>query len=127
LDNSFVQVFVWRWSWCEERADVEGGEPIQAWLVGPVIRLRRWYHEPPDPHLRRWVTVGRLDDGRWFVEIGERCRAYTDEATAQDVADREMAGAGPWVEIPAAYDAHGQPATPGPWARIGAGWRRPVV
>lgn len=106
-------------------------EPVQLWEHHDVVRVQRWHHNPGDPHQQRWVAVGRLADGRWYADRygdgpaqGLAFGGDRSEVRARETAEAWMAEVGPWVEVPAAYDSAGRPATPGPWAKVAGGWRR---
>lgn len=107
---------------------MERGEPVELSALHGVRRVARWHRADRNPHAELTVAVGQLPDGRWYVDLSgpnRQTRAYPGEGQAWDVARRLMANTSGWVEVPAAYDADGQPATPGPWEKIGSVWRRP--
>lgn len=107
------------------------GEPIQLHLIYGLDRRERWRH---GGNFGGWqsysVSLGVLPDGRWYSDTTERavnpCSwAWPDETAARaHLADLKTPH-DDWVEVPAAYDAIMQPATPGPWVRVGSCWRRP--
>ncbi|MCW6003844.1 hypothetical protein K1W54_04505 [Micromonospora sp. CPCC 205371] len=106
------------------------GEPIQLHLIHGLDRRQRWRHSELGGWRSYSISVGVLPDGRWYTDTTQRgvipCSwAWPDEQTARRHLAELMAGHDDWVEIPAAYTATMQPATPGPWIRVGSGWRRP--
>jgi hypothetical protein len=109
---------------------VVDGEPIQLHLIYGLRRIEKWRHA----HIGGWqsysVELGQLPDDRWYSHTTQRavmpCSwAWPDEDTARAHLAELMAGHDDWIEVPAAYDALMQPATPGPWVRTGGSWRRP--
>ncbi|MER7331650.1 MULTISPECIES: hypothetical protein [unclassified Micromonospora] len=103
----------------------DDGERIEPWLLHHVRRIQRWQYGHTTHWASRHVTIGLLADGRWMVEhtdVTVGCRAYRDEQRARDVA-AELTAVGEWVEVPAAYDAAGQPVGDG-WVRRGGSWWR---
>lgn len=90
-------------------------------------RLWRWRTGILNGHSERHVTIGRLADGRWFVDDTRAhggawvCRG---EADAFDVADWVMARSGlTWTRTPAAFDGRGGAVEAG-WVALGQRWFR---
>lgn len=113
--------------------DVDG-QPIQLHLIYGLRRVEKWRHA----HIGGWrsysVELGQLPDdhpaGRWYTTTTQRAVnpdawGWPDEHTARRHLAELKRAHNDWVEIPAAYTADRQPATPGPWVRSGASWRRP--
>lgn len=70
----------------------------------------------------RFVTVGVLADGRWYVEAtGSQVQPFPDEAAAR-AAVAELTGDG-WAETPANLGPDGRP-TEGGWVQRGGYWVR---
>jgi hypothetical protein len=92
-----------------------------------VVRLSRWRSHGSSSSRCRFVTVGRLADGRWFAHLSrERGGAFVfDAEQGEDLARRLaadwMAGH-EWLPTPAAFGADGQPADGVAWVRSGSEW-----
>lgn len=102
---------------------METGEPIRVWEHPGARRVRRWRNGHAGAFGCVHVAVGVLPDGRWFVERGEKARAYPDEAHARVVASNLMTGSAEWREVPAELGPDGRPTAPG-WVRRGGEWHR---
>ena len=101
------------------------GKRVEVWQLPGLQRVQRWQSGAISHWQCKHVTLGVLPDGRWVVDhtdprIGGRIYRAEDEARA--AAGRLMAD-GDWIEIPANYNADGQPTTSG-WVRRGGQWRR---
>jgi hypothetical protein len=90
-------------------------------------RLSRWRSHGSSSSWCRFVTVGRLADGRWFAHLTRTPDGafVFDGAQGEDLARRLaadwMAGH-EWTPIPATFGADGQPADGGSWVRSGSEW-----
>jgi hypothetical protein len=113
---------------------VMAGESIQLHLIYGLRRVEKWRHSAVGGWQSYSIEIGRLPDrhpkGRWYTTTTQRATnpdawAWPDEDSAQAHLAELKATHDDWIEIPAAYDADMQPATPGPWVRSGSTWRRP--
>ena len=104
------------------------GEPINLAHIHDKERLRRWRSSHGGGWREITVTLGQLGDGRWFTETTETGLAVNGwawpdrEAAERDIA-RLKTGRDDWVDVPAAYNARGEPqGEVGPWRAVGGGW-----
>lgn len=68
-------------------------------------RVARWRQDGRPPWDQRYVSVGWLPDGRWYVDLVAQlyhpARTFGSEAEARKVADRLMAVQGEgWRPVP---------------------------
>lgn len=91
---------------------VHGKEPLRRWRTGI---LNGWNE--------RYVTLGRLEDGRWYANHSGKGPAFVfaDERAACSLIDRWLAR-GEWKPVPACYDARGLPADGSEWHLSGGQW-----
>ena len=75
------------------------GEPVDVTEVGAKRSYWRWRSvvpvRPAPYTIYAYITVGELDDGRWYVEeqtIDQRAMAFADEPGALDCAHDWMLG-----------------------------------
>lgn len=107
------------------------GVPIELHLIHGLDRRERWRHGGSFGGWQSFsISIGALTDGRWYSHTTERglrhnSWAWPDEDAARAHLAELKAPHDDWVEVPAAFDAQMRPATPGPWVRVGSGWRRP--
>jgi hypothetical protein len=92
-----------------------------------VVRLSRWRSHGSSSSRCRFVTVGRLADGRWFAhQSRERGGAFVfDAEQGEDLARRLAADwmtGHEWIPIPAVFGPDALPADGGAWVRRGADW-----
>jgi hypothetical protein len=92
-----------------------------------VVRLSRWRSHGSSSSRCRFVTVGRLADGRWFAHLSrERGGAFVfDAEQGEDLARRLAATGWPGTSgsrSPAAFGPDGLPADGGSWVRSGSEW-----
>lgn len=103
----------------------DDGEQIEPWLLHHAHRIQRWQQGHTTHWASRHVILGRLPDGRWYVDhtdptIG--CRAYPSEQQARDTI-RRITASGDWREVPANFGPDGKPIGEG-WTRRGGSWVR---
>ncbi|MEU0078582.1 hypothetical protein ABZY58_11850 [Micromonospora tulbaghiae] len=105
---------------------MDDGERVQPWLVQGLRRLQRWRRGHEQTHAAREVTLGRMPDGRWLVEVSDVRVPSLAYRTEEDARRRVTAltASGGWTEIPAVYDASARPVGEG-WQRRGGQWYRP--
>ena len=82
---------------------IERGTRVDLLRVNYECRAR-WRSGPPGSYRERFIRVGLLADGRWFVDMngqGGDCRAYRTKAEAWAVIQRLMQAFGeqPWEQI----------------------------
>jgi hypothetical protein len=94
-----------------------------------VDRQRAWRDRPTAASNLQRVVFGRLADGRWFADAGDREGAYVfnaderGEQLALRLAYRWMRESGRrWFATPAAYDNRSEPVDGLPWVRRGGEW-----
>jgi hypothetical protein len=92
-----------------------------------VVRLSRWRSDGSSSSRCRFVTVGHIEDGRWFAARSREpggafvFDAEQGEELARRLAADWMAGH-EWLPTPASFGADGQPADGGTWVRSGSEW-----
>jgi hypothetical protein len=101
-------------------------ERVQLHLIeSGVTRVRAWGCGSPQSWRYRRITVGTLDDGRWFAHhTGHQGGAYVvgTEQAAQELADQWLSEGQGWTPTPAAFDSRGLPDDGGVWHRSGGSW-----
>jgi hypothetical protein len=102
---------------------------VQLHLEFGVDRQRRWRDRATTASNARFVTFGRLADGRWYADRHDYDGAFVFDADEQGrtlalrLAYRWMREAGGrWWATPAAYDNRSQPVDGLPWVRRGGEW-----
>lgn len=101
-----------------------GHERLDLNYVFNKTPLRRWRAGILNGHTERFVTLGRLDDGRFYANHSRKpggAFVFTDERGACELADKWL-GVGEWKPVPACYDARGMPADNGDWWLRGQEW-----
>jgi hypothetical protein len=86
---------------------------------------RRWRTGNLNGSNEQFVTVGELEDGRFYAwHTGRKGGAYVfvTEREACDVVDRWLADGRTWSPVPAVFDARGNPADGGRWWLRGQEW-----
>ncbi len=92
------------------------------WQTG-VVRERRWRCGRVNGHDERFLTAGRLADGRRFVHHTGRGNAvaFDDEAEAEALLERWLATE-VWRPTPACFGPDQQPSDGGSWVLRGQEW-----
>lgn len=105
------------------------GEPIDLAREYDKVRLRSWSDGGRGPWDRITVELGQLSDGTWYSHTTERGLPHTawvwpDRESAERDVERLKAKRSGWVDVPASFNARGEPegGELGPWRRVGGGW-----
>ncbi len=87
--------------------------------------LRRWRAGTLNGHDEVYVSVGRLESGRywaWHSGIHGGAFIYPSEREADVLAAGWRSDGRKWHPIPASFDSQGQPADGGQWRPHGQTW-----
>lgn len=104
------------------------GEPLDlAWQHGKKP-ARRWWDGGAGPWDEAFVTLGQLQDGRWYSHTTATTArpngwAWPTRARAEEHVVELLAGRTGWEDAPAHFDGHGLPGGElGPWRQAGRRW-----
>ncbi len=97
-----------------ERLDIVhefGKRPLRRWRAGV---LNGWN--------AKHVTIGRLGDGRWYVDVtGQMAYATGDQGEAEALLGRVLAR-DVWRPVPARFGPDQEPCDGREWRRVGQDW-----